>query len=135
MQWGVCVCELLSSFILVGGGGGGGAAAGSEPLAYFRESRTPKIYPILGKSHNPGHSKWSRLQKHFRETFIIPGSRKGSGLGNLILSYGNLMKSHPILWKLAPPPIRQLNWWDPIAITFNTICLVEFYIQWCGALW
>ena len=41
-----------------GGGGGGGtrsgfmrgcAAPGSEPLPYFRESRTPKTYPILGK--------------------------------------------------------------------------------------
>ena len=85
-----CVCVwTLVKFHIGGGGGGGGAAAGSEPLAYFRESRTPKIYPILGKSHNPGHSKWSGLQKHFRETFIIPGSRKGSGLG----------KAHPILRK------------------------------------
>ena len=38
-----------------GVGGGGGAAPGSEPLPYFRESRTPKTYHILGKSHNPGH--------------------------------------------------------------------------------
>ena len=102
MQWGVCVCVwTLVKFHIGGVGGRGGAAVGFEPLAYFTESRTPKIYPILSKSHNPGHSKWSRLQKHFRETFIIPGSRKGSGLGDLILSYGNLMKSHPILWKLA----------------------------------
>ena len=57
-----------------GGGGGGGtgsgfiqfhAALGSEPLPYFRESRTPKTYPILGKSHNPGHPKRSGLQKPY----------------------------------------------------------------------
>ena len=42
----------------------GCAAPGSEPLPYFRESRTPKTYPILGKSHNPGHPKRSGLQKH-----------------------------------------------------------------------
>ena len=53
------------------GGGGtrtgfirGCAAPGSEPLPYFRESRTPKTYPILGKSHNPGYPKRSGLQKH-----------------------------------------------------------------------
>ena len=51
---------------LPGGGGGtrsgfiwGCAAPGSEPLPYFREKRTPKTYPILGKSHYPGHWKWS----------------------------------------------------------------------------
>ena len=42
----------------------GCAALGSEPLPYFRESRTPKTYPILGKSHNHGHLKRSGLQKH-----------------------------------------------------------------------
>ena len=42
----------------------GCAAPGSEPLPYFRESRTPKTYPILGKSHNPGYPKRSGLQKH-----------------------------------------------------------------------
>ena len=42
----------------------GCAAPGSEPLPYFRESRTPKTYPILGKYHNPGHPKRSGLQKH-----------------------------------------------------------------------
>ena len=42
----------------------GCAAPGSESLPYFRESRTPKTYPILGKSHNPGHPKRSGLQKH-----------------------------------------------------------------------
>ena len=57
---------------LPGGGGGGTqsgfirgcAAPGSEPLPYFRENRTPKTYPILGKSHNPRHPKRSGLQKH-----------------------------------------------------------------------
>ena len=44
--------------------GGGCAAPGSEPLPYFRESQTPKTYPIVGKSHNPGHPKRSGLQKH-----------------------------------------------------------------------
>ena len=57
----------------VGWGGGGDtrsgfirgcAAPGFEPLPYFRESRTPKTYPILGKSHNPGHPKRSGPQKH-----------------------------------------------------------------------
>ena len=42
----------------------GCAAPGSEPLPYFRESRTLKTYPIVGKSHNPGHQKRSELQKH-----------------------------------------------------------------------
>ena len=42
----------------------GCAAPGSEPLPYFRENRTLKTYPILGKSHNPGHPKRSGLQKH-----------------------------------------------------------------------
>ena len=63
-------------YIYVSGGGGGGgggtrsgfirgcAAPGSEPLPYFRESRILKTYPILGKSHNPGHPKRSGLQKH-----------------------------------------------------------------------
>ena len=42
----------------------GCAAPGSEPLPYFRENRTPKTYPILGKSHNPRHPKRAGLQKH-----------------------------------------------------------------------
>ena len=51
-----------------GGGGGGGtqsgfiqgcAAPGSEPLPYFRESRTPKTYPILGK--------FDKITPYFRE--------------------------------------------------------------------
>ena len=61
----------MRTFLGVGPGGGtrsgfirGCAAPGSEPLPYFRESRTPKTYPILGKSHNPGHPKWSGIQKH-----------------------------------------------------------------------
>ena len=66
--WNICVNP--------GGGGGGGGGAlgqvsyggvqlrGPKPLPYFRESRTPKTYPILGKYHNPGHPKRSGLQKH-----------------------------------------------------------------------
>ena len=79
------------------GGGGGGvlgqrsgfirgcAALGSEPLPYFRESRTPKTYPILGKSHNPGHPKRSGLQNipYIRENFAIPGSRSGPDSENI----------------------------------------------------
>ena len=48
------------------GGGGtrsgfirGCAAPGSEPLPYFRESRTPKTYPILGK--------FDKITPYFRE--------------------------------------------------------------------
>ena len=30
--------------------------------------------------------------------------------------------------------LADWKWLHPIAITFNTLCLVKFYIQWCGAL-
>ena len=74
-----------------GGGGGGGAlgqissvmwgsaAPGSEPLPYFRESRTLKTYPILGKFHNPGHPMWSGLKKYslFYGNSKIPCTRSG----------------------------------------------------------
>ena len=68
-----------------GGGTRSGAAPGSETLPYFRESRTPKTYLILGKSHNPGHPKWSGLQNmpYFRENFIIPGTRSGPDSENI----------------------------------------------------
>ena len=65
-----------------GGGVGGGvtrsglirgcAAPGSEPLPYFKESRTPKTYPILGKSHNPGHPKQGWGQFLFINSIPIP---------------------------------------------------------------
>ena len=64
----VHICQVSPQLSCGDPGGGtrsgfirGCAAPGSEPLPYFRESRTPKTYPILGKSHNPGHPKWSRL--------------------------------------------------------------------------
>ena len=64
-------CKFHLGVFLSGGAWGtrpgfilGCAAPGSEPFPYFRESRTPKTYPILGKSHNPGHPKQSRLQKY-----------------------------------------------------------------------
>ena len=101
------------------------AAAGSEPLPYFMESQTPKTYPILGKSHNPGHLKRSGLQNdtlfwgkfhnpetrscpdsenipYFRENVIIPGT--WSGPDYEITPYFReiwWMKSHPILGKMA----------------------------------
>ena len=28
--------------------------------------------------------------------------------------------------------LAEWNWLHPIVITFNTLCLVQFYIQWCG---
>ena len=44
---------------------GGVQLRGPNPYpAYFRENRTPKTYPILGKSHNPRHPKRAGLQKH-----------------------------------------------------------------------
>ena len=30
--------------------------------------------------------------------------------------------------------LTDWNWLHPIGIAFNTLCPVEFYIQWCGAL-
>ena len=77
-QWNMLCWWLLPHKVLrcgwlwVGDPGGGTrsgfirgcAAPGSEPLPYFRENWTPKTYPILGKSHNPGHPKWSGLKKH-----------------------------------------------------------------------
>ena len=30
--------------------------------------------------------------------------------------------------------LANWKWLHPIIITFNTLCLVKFYIQWCGAL-
>ena len=30
--------------------------------------------------------------------------------------------------------LADWKWLHPIIITFNTLCLVKFYIQWCGAL-
>ena len=30
--------------------------------------------------------------------------------------------------------LTNLNWLHPIVFAFNTLCPVEFYIQWCGAL-
>ena len=30
--------------------------------------------------------------------------------------------------------LADWKWLHPIAITFNSLCLVKFYIQWCGTL-
>ena len=51
---------------------------GSEPLPYFKESRTPKTYLILGKSHNRTRSSPdSQNIPYFRENLIIPGTWSG----------------------------------------------------------
>ena len=45
--------------------------------------------------------------------------------------------SHPYLqnkWNLSHLLLANRNWLHLIVITFNTLCPVEFYIQWCQAL-
>ena len=96
--WSMGGCDHKSKFPerkQPGGGGGGGgtrsgfirgcAAPGSEPLPYFRESQTPKKFPILGKSHIPGTRSGpdSKNIPYFRENFIIAGTRSGPDSENI----------------------------------------------------
>ena len=66
-------------------------------------------------------------------------------LGLNVLTQGSLLfllsNGYQLKWPTLPKwtnlsglLLADWKWLPPIVITFNTLCLVKFYIQWCGAL-
>ena len=70
-----------------------GCAALVRTVPYFKESRTPKTYPILGKTHNPGHRTSPECQNipYFKENLIILGTRCGPDSDNTPFFRENLV--------------------------------------------
>ena len=60
---------------------------------------------------------------------VNTGLAVGSLVKRLPIKVANHSKIDKFEWFIARP-----LWLHPIVITFNTLCLVKFYIQWCGAI-